>query len=350
MKSGMIHFSYMSSSNVAACAQSFFKKGKGILAADESTSTMNKRLAAIGVPEEPEMRRKYRQLLFTAPGIEQYLTGTIMYDSSIRNKTDDGTPFADVLITKGIVPIIKVDKSTVEHTGFPDEVVTEGLDGLLERLEEYHELGARAAKWRAVVKITNTLPTEQNILFNAVTLARYAALCQQANIVPMVEPEVLFDGTHSIERAEAVTGNVIKKLFELLAWYKVDLGGVILKTSMVLAGKEHEIESNPEEVAAATARMLAASVPEGVAGVVFLSGGQSVLRSTLNLNAFSQLEAKLPWPTTFSFSRAIEEPILEAWKGKEENITAAQQAMLHRLKMNALAEQGQYNPTLENTA
>lgn len=338
------------SSNVAACAQSFFKKGKGILAADESTTTMNKRLAAVGVPEEPEMRRKYRELLFTAPNIEQYLTGTIMYDSSIRNKTGAGTPFADVLITKGIVPIIKVDKGTVEHTGFAGEVVTEGLDGLFERLEEYYELGARAAKWRAVFAIGEGTPTEQNILHNCVTLARYAALCHRANLVPMVEPEVLLDGAHSIERAEAVTRNVIAKLFELLEWFKVDLGGVILKTSMVLAGSEHELESSPEEIAAATARMLAASVPEGVAGVVFLSGGQSSLRATMNLNAFSQLEAKLPWPTTFSFSRAIEEPILEAWRGKEENVARAQKVMLHRLKMNALAEQGQYNPTLENTA
>lgn len=330
------------------CARSFFVKGKGILAADESTSTMNKRLAAIGVAEEPEMRRKYRQLLFTAPDIEQYLTGTIMYDSSVRNHTDDGTPFVDALIAKGVVPIIKVDKSTTEHTGFPDEVVTEGLDGLFERLEEYYELGARAAKWRAVFQISNTTPTDQNILFDCVTLARYAALCQKAGIVPMVEPEVLLTGPHSIVRSEEVTGNVVKKLFQVLEWYKVDLSGVILKTSMVLAGSEYEIESTPEEVAEATARMLAASVPKETAGVVFLSGGQSWQRATMNLNAFSKLEADLPWPTTFSFSRAIEEPILEAWKGKEENVAAAQKVMLHRLKMNALAEQGAYNPSLEH--
>lgn len=340
----------MSSSRLHKCARSFFVKGKGILAADESTSTMNKRLKAIGVPEEPEMRRRYRQLLFSTPNIEQYLTGTIMYDSSLRNHTDDGTPFVDVLTTKGIVPIIKVDKSTVAHTGFEGEVVTEGLDGLSERLEEYYELGARAAKWRAVFRIGENMPSEQNVLFDCVTMARYAALCHEAGIVPMVEPEVLFDGPHSIETAEEVTTRVIRKLFEMLSWYNVDLSGVILKTSMVLAGNEHEVQSSAEEVAEATVRTLTASVPKEVAGVVFLSGGQTWQRATLNLNAISQFEGELPWPTTFSFSRAIEEPILEAWRGKNENIEAAGHAMLHRLKMNSLAEMGQYNQSLENTA
>ena len=335
------------STKLHTIASSFFKNGKGILAADESTATMNKRLREIGAPEEPEMRRKYRQLLFTCPGAEEYLTGTIMYDSSIRNKTDDGTPFVDVLIAKGIVPIIKVDKSTVEHLGFPGEVVTEGLDGLPERLLEYHELGARAAKWRAVFEISGNTPTEQTILANGMALARYATLCQAAGIVPMVEPEVLFDGDHSIEKAEAVTVHVMKKLFEIIAWYKVDLTGIILKTSMVLAGKDHEIQSSPEEVAAATVRMLSTSVPKEVGGVVFLSGGQAWQRATENLNAISKLEATLPFPTTYSFSRAIEEPILAAWDGKEENVEAAQQAMLHRLKMNSLAEKGEYNRSME---
>lgn len=337
----------MSSSKLHTCAKSFFKKGKGILAADESTSTMNKRLRAIGVPEEAEMRRRYRQLLFTCPDAEKYLTGTIMYDSSIRNHTDDGTPFVDVLTAKGIVPIIKVDKSTTDHTGFPNEVITEGLDGLGDRLEEYYELGARAAKWRAVFRIGTDTPTDQNILFDCAMLARYAALCQQAGIVPMVEPEVLFAGGHTIEDAERVTTKVVSKLFDILAWYQVDLSAVILKTSMVLAGEESSVQSTPEEVAEATARMLVNSVPETVAGVVFLSGGQSAERATLNLNAFSLKEAVLPWPTTFSFSRAIEEPILAAWQGKPENTEAAQQAMIHRLKMNALAEQGTYNKSLE---
>lgn len=337
------------STKLHSIARSFFKKGKGILAADESTATMNKRLREIGVPEEPEMRRKYRQLLFTCPGIEQYLTGTIMYDSSIRNKTDDGTPFVDALITKGIVPIIKVDKSTVAHTGFSGEVLTEGLDGLADRLEEYYALGARAAKWRAVFSISETTPTEQTVLANTLALARYAALCQQANIVPMVEPEVLFDGDHSIEAAEEVTTAVLTKLFEMLAWYQIDLTGVILKTSMVLAGNKHEVQSSPERVADATVRTLARAVPKEVAGVVFLSGGQAWQRATMNLNAISLQEPALPWPTTYSFSRAIEEPILEAWGGKEANVPEAQRIMLHRLKMNSLAEQGVYNESLEQS-
>lgn len=337
----------MGRSRLHACANSFFKNGKGILAADESTRTMNKRLRAIGVPEEPEMRRRYRQLLFTAPDIERYLTGTIMYDSSIRNKTDDGTPFVDVLIAKGIVPIIKVDKSTIEHTGFPDEVVTEGLDGLGERLAEYHEFGARAAKWRAVFRIGDGIPTEQNIQFDCTTLARYAALCHEANIVPMVEPEVLFAGDHSIAVAEEVTTRVVKTLFDTLAWYGVDLSAVILKTSMVLAGSEHNEQSRPDAVAEATVRTLLNAVPKEVAGIVFLSGGQSWQRATENLNAISHHEADMPWPTTYSFSRAIEEPILEAWGGKEENVPDAQVVMLHRLRMNSLAEQGKYDASLE---
>lgn len=336
-------------SKLQVCAKSFFNKGKGILAADESTSTMNKRLRAIGVPEEPEMRRKYRQLLFTCPNSEKYLTGMILYDSSIRNHTDDGTPFVDVLTAKGIVPIIKVDKSTHDHTGFEGESITEGLDGLFDRLEEYYEMGARAAKWRAKFTISETTPTNQTVLFNCLALARYAALCQKAGIVPMVEPEVLYEGAHSIEAAEEATTKVVKKLFETLTWYRIDLSGVILKTSMVLAGSEHKVQSTPEEVAEATARMLLASVPKEVAGVVFLSGGQTWQQSTLNLNAISKLEDNLPWPTTFSFSRAIEEPILEAWGGKDENIEAAQNAMIHRLEMNALAEKGAYDPSLEKS-
>lgn len=339
-----------STSKLHACAKSFFKTGKGILAADESTPTMNKRLRAIGVPEEAEMRRRYRELLFTCPNIEQYLTGTIMYDSSIRNQTADGTLFVDVITTKGIVPIIKVDKSTIEHVGFPNEVITQGLDGLGERLTEYYELGARAAKWRAVFRIGDDMPSEQNVLFDCVTLARYAALCQQAGIVPMVEPEVLFDGAHSIETAEEVTTRVLQKLFELLIWYRVDLHGVILKTSMVLAGEEHEVQSDPETVADATIRTLKNAVPEETAGVVFLSGGQTGQRATLNLNAISARQDEMPWPVTFSFSRAIEEPILDAWRGEDENIEKAQAVMQHRLKMNSLATEGEYNQSLEGSS
>lgn len=321
-------------------------RGKGFLAADESTGTMNKRLASIGVEETAENRRRFRELLFGCPGAEEYLSGTIMYDSSIRNQMSDGTPFVDVLIAKGIIPIIKVDKSTVPHTGFPGEVVTQGLDDLAERFAEYHELGARAAKWRAVFAISADTPTDENIACDAHMFARYAALAQEAGIVPMIEPEVLFQGTHSIEDAERVTTHVIKMTFDILAQHRVDLAGVILKSSMVLAGNEHTKPSTPEDVAEATVRTFKNSVPEEVPGIVFLSGGQSPLRATENLHAVAELEP-LPWEISFSYSRAIEEPILEVWKGSDDNVAAAREVMLHRLKMNSLAEKGEYAPDME---
>lgn len=329
-------------------ASKLMAPGKGFLAADESTGTMNKRLKSIGVEESAENRRRFRQLLFTGTGIEQYLSGVIMYDSSIRNQADDGTPFVDILLSKGIIPIIKVDKSTVDHTGFPGEVVTEGLDGLSERLAEYYDMGARAAKWRAVIQIDeqNGLPTDENIEFDAMQLARYAALCHEAGIVPMVEPEVLLQGPHSIETAEAVTTHTLKILFDTLTRFRIDLRGVILKSSMVLAGSEHKEASSPQEVAEATIRTFENSVPNEVAGIVFLSGGQSPKRATENLQAISQHEP-LAWPTSYSYSRAIEEPILDVWLGKDENVDAAQQVMLHRLKLNSLAEQGKYDPEME---
>lgn len=327
-------------------ARSLVAPGKGVLAADESTGTMNKRLAAVGVDETAEMRRKYRQLLFTCPGSEEYLSGTIMYDSSIRNHADDGTAFADLLISHGIVPIIKVDKSTEPLTNFPGEVVTEGLDGLAERLVEYHDLGARAAKWRAVITIGDGLPTDTAIKTNAVMLARYATLCQEAQIVPMVEPEVIFAGSHTIERAEEVTTHTIHILFDTLREFKVDLEAIILKTSMVLAGSEQTQQSTPKEVADATLRMLHNVVPHEVPGVVFLSGGQAVVRATENLQEIATRGAQ-PWGITYSYSRAIEEPILDAWRGEDANIERAQKVMLHRLKMNSLAQAGNYTPELE---
>lgn len=323
---------------------------KGILAADQSTRTINKQLVAVGADEDAETRRKYRQLLITTPGMEEYVSGIILYDSTIRNKADDGTPFVDLLLAKGVVPIIKVDKSTREHDGFPGEVVTQGLDDLKDRLTEYYELGARAAKWRAVFNIGDGFPTEQNILFDAVTFARYARLCQESGIVPIVEPEVIYKGSHDIGRAEAVTTQVLKKVFEILEWYQVDLQGMILKSSMVLGGKDSGNDSSPEEVAEATLRTFKNAVPEIVPGIVFLSGGQSPKQATENFNAVTKLEQEmgnLPWSITFSFSRALEEPVQQVWQGKEENINAAQQALLHRLKLNALADRGEYDISLE---
>ena len=251
-------------------AKALVSPRKGILAADQSPRTMNKQLEALGLAPEAEVRRKYRQLLFTTPGIEEYVTGVILHDGTIRNHTDDNTQFSDVLISKGIIPVIKVDKSTTPHTGFEGEVVTQGLDGLAERLQEYYDMGARAAKWRAVFTIADNTPTEQNILFDCITLARYAQLCQEAGIVPIVEPEVLFSGSHSLERAEEVTTTVLRKLFDIMHWYKVDLEGLILKSSMVLAGSEFAQQTSAADVAQATLRTFKNAVPESVPGIVFL--------------------------------------------------------------------------------
>ena len=332
-------------SNLHAIAAQLLAKDKGILAADQSARTMNKQLAALGVPEEAEMRRQYRQLLFTTAGIEEYVSGVILYDATIRNQTDDGTPFVDVLISKGIIPIIKVDGSTTPHTGFPGEVVTQGLDKLDERLAEYYALGARAAKWRAVFTITENTPTEQNVLFDCIQLVRYAQLCHEAGIVPIVEPEVIFAGNHSLERAEEVTTTVLKKLFELLAWYQVDMKAVILKSSMVLAGSEHPEQTAPAAVAEATVRTFENAVPHDVPGIVFLSGGQTPVRATENLDAIADIEkarGDLPWEFAFSYSRGIEQPVQEAWRGEVANVPAAQAALIERLQRNSEADQGVY--------
>ena len=318
--------------------------GKGILAADQSVSTMNKQLAAIGASPEAETRRIYRQLLFTTPGIERYVTGVILFDASIRNHTDGGTAFVDYLIAKGIVPIIKVDKGAVPLNGYPGEMITEGLDGLPERLDEYYKMGARAAKWRAVVNIGEDIPTHDSIKFNCLLLARYARLCQEAGIVPIVEPEVIYEGPHDLKRAEEVTTLTLKTLFAVLEQFRVDLKGVILKTSMVLAGSKAEKPSTPEEVAEATLRVLVDSVPEAIPGIVFLSGGQTPEQVTANFNAIAKAEKAgggLPWQLAFSFSRGIEQPVQEAWGGKAENIPAAQQALIEVLERNCKADQGE---------
>lgn len=317
---------------------------KGILAADQSAKTMDKQLEGIGAPADAETRRKYRQLLFTTPGIEKYVTGIILFDATIRNQTDDGTAFVDYLIAKGIIPIIKVDKSTVPLEGFPGEVVTEGLDGLKERLEEYFKMGARAAKWRAVITIGENLPTLDAIKFNCLLLARYARLCQEAGIVPIVEPEVIYEGEHDIARAEEVTKQTLRTLFAVLTQYRVDLKATILKTSMVLAGSKNTKQSTPEEVAEATVRTLDESVPNSIAGVVFLSGGQTPEQVTANFNAISKVEKErggLPWALAFSFSRGIEQPVQEVWRGKDENLAAAQQKLIEVLERNCRADQGQ---------
>lgn len=333
----------MNNEQLSKTATFLMTEGKGILAADQSVNTMNKQLEAIGAEPDAETRRKYRQLLFTTPGIEKYVTGIILYDATIRNHTDDGTAFVDYLIVKGIIPIIKVDKSTVPFDGFPGEVITEGLDGLRERLEEYYNMGARAAKWRAVVNIDRGLPTHDSIKFNCLILARYARLCQEIGIVPIVEPEVIYKGSHSLSRAEEVTTITLKTLFAVLTQYRVDLKAVILKTSMVLAGSEHGRQSTPTEVASATVRVLKECVPNEVPGVVFLSGGQTPEQATKNLNALGILEKqnKLPWPIAFSFSRGIEQPVQEAWRGQPENVPLAQKTLIEVLERNCRADKGE---------
>jgi fructose-bisphosphate aldolase class I len=314
--------------------------GKGILAADESDATAGKRLAMVHLPNEPENRQDFREILFTAPGIEEHLSGVIMYDSSIRNSTDDGIPFPDVLTAKGIVPGIKVDLGTNDLEGFKGEVVTQGLDNLAERFAEYYDLGARFAKWRAVITIDeDETPTDTAIKMNSIMLARYAQIAQASGIVPIVEPEVIHAGDHSIQRAEMVTTRTLQFLFQTLIEYKVDLSGLILKSSMVLAGDTNTEQSTPDQVANATLRTFHMSVPHDCAGIVFLSGGQTPERSTQNLNAIAKLGGQ-PWPITFSFSRAIEEPVLKAWDGKKENEGRAKEILLETCKINSLASLG----------
>lgn len=314
--------------------------GKGILAADESDGTAGKRLATVHLPNEPEHRQKFREILFTTPDLEQYISGVIMYDSSIRNNTTDDVPFVDVLMAKGIIPGIKVDRGTRELQGFKNEVVTQGLDDLDTRFAEYYDMGARFAKWRAVITIDeDETPTDEAIRMNAVMLARYAQLAQAAGLVPIVEPEVIHAGDHSLQQAELVTTRTLQMLFQALIEYRVDLQGLILKSSMVLAGDGYAEQTSPEEVANATLRTFHMSVPHDCGGIVFLSGGQSPERSTDNLNAIAQL-GEQPWPITFSFSRALEEPMLKAWGGKAANESKAQEELAKTCERNSQASLG----------
>ena len=314
--------------------------GKGILAADESDGTAGKRLAMVRLENTPENRQDFRELLFTAPDIEKYLSGVIMFDSSIRNETDDGVLFADVLTAKGIVPGIKVDRGTRALQGFKDEEITQGLDDLDKRFAEYYDLGARFAKWRMVVTIDeDKTPTYEAVRMNCVMMTRYAQLAQAAGIVPIVEPEVIHAGDHSLEKAELETTRTLQILFQTLQEYRVDLAGLILKSSMVLAGDRYQNQTSAEEGAQATLRTFHMSVPHETGGIVFLSGGQSPKRATENLNAIAKLGAQ-PWPITYSFSRAIEEPFLNAWAGKSENSQKAQEVLLETCKQNSLAAQG----------
>jgi fructose-bisphosphate aldolase class I len=321
-------------------------EGKGILAADESNPTCTKRFEAVGVASTEENRRAYREILFTTPGIEQYLGGVILFEETLKQKTMSGVPFPEVLAKRGIIPGIKVDKGTKDLALHPDEKITEGLDGLRERLQEYKALGARFAKWRAVIAIGSAMPTPACLRANAHALARYAAICEEADMVPILEPEVLLDGNHTLERSYEVTRDTLKILFGELAAQGVPAEGVILKTSMVIAGKEAPVQSSPEEVASATVRCLKEALPENLGGVVFLSGGQGDEQATANLNAINQIGGT-PWRLTFSYARALQNPVLKFWA--EQKPELAQKVYLFRAKANGLASTGRYDPASEKT-
>ncbi len=321
---------------------------KGLLAMDESNPTCNKRFAQFGIPETAEARRDYRELILTTPDLGKYISGAILYDETIRQQTSDGSSFIDLVIKAGIIPGIKVDLGTTDMAGFPGEKITEGLDGLRERLNEYAGMGLRFAKWRAVISIGNGIPTETCIATNMQILAQYAALCQEAGIMPIVEPEVLMDGDHSIMQCYDVTESVLKTLFYELYKQGVDLEGMLLKPNMVLTGKNSIEKSSVTEVADATVKCLLECVPAAVPGVAFLSGGQDGEMATNRLNEMNRIfKSRIPWALTFSFSRAIQLPVLEIWKGKEENKIPAQQELCYRAKGNSDARWGQFDFAVE---
>jgi fructose-bisphosphate aldolase class I len=330
-------------------AHELVAEGKGILAADESTGTIKKRFDSIGVESTEENRRAYRQMLFSAPGASEYISGVILYDETIRQSTDDGTPFPELLASEGIIPGIKVDKGAKPLALAEGETITEGLDGLRERFAEYRELGARFAKWRATYSIGGGRPSEYCVWTNAHALARYAALAQEADLVPIVEPEVLQDGTHTIEESLKATGRVLQAVFTELHDQRVEFRGVLLKPNMVLSGYEAGDRAGIDEVADATLECLHRHVPAAVPGIVFLSGGQTDEDATAHLNAMNQ-RGPHPWQLSFSYGRALQAPALKAWGGNEEKLEAAKQAYLHRARLNGAARSGSYSPEMEELA
>ena len=329
-------------------ASAIVSDNRGVLAADESTGTIKKRFDAIGVESTEETRRAFRNLLFTAPGMEEYIGGVILFDETIRQRSDDGTPFAQLLTAKGVVPGIKVDTGAKPFALHGGETVTEGLDGLRERLTGYYELGARFAKWRAVITIGDGIPTDACIDANAHALARYAALCQEAGLVPIVEPEVLMDADNSIETCDDVTARTLIAVYAALYAFGVHLRGTLLKPNMVIAGKGFSEPDTSERIAAMTVHNLLRHVPALVPGVVFLSGGQSEVQATENLSAINRIGG--PWPLSFSYGRALQASTLHAWQGREENVEAAQAVFLHRARCNAAAVAGRYDVDLEALA
>lgn len=328
-------------------ARALVAKGKGILAADESTGTIDRRFKSIGAQNTEENRRQWRQLLFTTPNVGRFISGVILYDETIRQKAGDGTSLVAVLNRQGIIPGIKVDKGTKPLAFSPKETITEGLDGLRERFIEYRALGARFAKWRAVITIGDGIPTEYCIKVNAHTLARYAALSQEQGLVPIVEPEVLMDGAHDIDRCFEATQATLREVFRALAEQRVLLEGMLLKPNMVLSGKDASNRAGAEKVAEATVRCFKNTVPAAVPGIVFLSGGQGDEEATVNLNAINQRADKGPWELSFSYGRGLQSTPLKAWSGKQENMRRGQEAFFHRSRLTSAAREGTYRQEME---
>ena len=337
------------SEQLHATAAALVAPGRGILAADESTGTIKKRLDSIGVESTEEIRRQYRQMLFTTPGLGEHISGVILYDETIRQSADDGRTFVSVLEQAGSIPGIKVDTGAKPLALFPAETVTEGLDGLRERLTEYAALGARFAKWRATIIIGDGTPTSFAIDANAHAMARYAALCQEAGIVPIVEPEILMDGDHYLAACQDATSRTLDALYRQLPAHRVDLAGSLLKVNMVVPGKGNTVQDDDHTIAEATIRTLNAHVPAEVPGIVFLSGGMSDEQATSRLNEMNRIGG-FPWALSFSFGRALQAPSLKAWGGDPANVAAGQAALAHRAKMNGLATEGAYDASMEPAA
>jgi fructose-bisphosphate aldolase class I len=336
----------MTAQELVATAKALVAPGKGILAADESSGTIEKRFKSIQVQSTEEHRRAYRELLFTTEGAAEYISGVILYDETIRQQAADGTPLPEVLSRQGIIPGIKVDKGTTALAGFPGEKVTEGLDGLAGRLATYRDLGARFTKWRAVITIGEGIPTPGCIAANAEALARFAASSQEAGLVPIVEPEVLMDGDHGIERCDQATRDTLAEVFAALRRHRVRFDGMLLKPNMVLSGSDSPTQAGVEQVAKATVAALLDCVPASVPGIVFLSGGQSDEAATAHLNAMNRLGG-VPWELSFSYGRALQAPALKAWKGEAANVAAAQQAYHHRARLNGAARSGSWTEAME---
>jgi fructose-bisphosphate aldolase class I len=339
-------------SDLASTAKALVAPGKGILAADESSGTIKKRFDSISVESTEDSRRQYREMLFTTPGVGEFISGVILYDETIRQSASDGRTFVQVLDEAGVIPGIKVDTGSKPLAGFPGEQVTEGLDGLRDRLGEYVQLGAKFAKWRAVIDIdvSASVPSDDGIAANAHALARYASLCQEAGLVPIVEPEVMMEGDHSIETCFDVTSRTLHSVYDQLFHLRVHLPGSLLKPNMVLSGKKNARQAGPDEVAEATIRCFLDHVPAAIPGIVFLSGGQTDEQATANLNAMNARAEALPWQLSFSYGRALQAPALRAWSGAEENLADGQKAFYHRAKLNGAARHGQYTPDMESAA